>query len=425
MHGAMKLWWLGCLLWGSLLFAGSQDSEFNVNSRYTVETVVISGDGWSTDLASGHDPKGKLSSSLHREVAGIIGQKLNPTALDDLAKRIRKEFNARTVEHHVLRGKNPDFVQVIFDIQFRPTRFDLSIPKLIYHSKQKWTGALEGTATIRHNGFTAGLVSDADELLEGYTGVVARYENSRLGSDRVRLRFQFERYHQQWDPDTERRAAASELTSGIYRSRHNFEPQVVVALAKPLTLSVGASFQRFETQYPAAHTEAANALITSLRYHQRLEGSENQHDLDAGYNLRAAARFLSSDFGYSRHHLQFRYMLTRGKSVFIEEVNGGILSGRAPLFERFVLGNSSTLRGWNKYHVDPLGGNRMVHNSVEYRYRAFQIFYDTGTVWDQNETAVVRHSIGAGLRQGNFMLAVAFPLKDGRADPIFMVGMSR
>jgi outer membrane protein assembly factor BamA len=66
----------------------------------------------------------------------------------------------------------------------------------------------------------------------------------------------------------------------------------------------------------------------------------------------------------------------------------------------------------------------MVHNSVEYRYGAFQVFYDTGSVWDQNEVAVVRHSVGVGLRQGNFSLAVAFPLKDGRADPIFMVGMN-
>lgn len=423
----MKYRWLGCFLFGSLLIAGSQDSEFNVNSRYTVETVVVSGDGWSTELTSaGHDPKGKIGSSLHKEIASIIGQKLNPTSLDDLAKRLRKEFNARTVEHRVLRGKSPDYVQVVFDIQFKPTHFDLSIPKLFYHSKQQWTGALEGTATIKKNGFTLGLVTDTDELLEGYTGVVARYENSKLGSDRVRLRFQYEGYHQQWDPNTVEAAAASpETASGIYRTRQNFEPQVLFTLAKPLTLTVGASFERFETQYPAAQTQAANALITTLRYHRRLEDEGSQHDLDAGYNLRAAAKILSSDFAYSRHHLQFRYMLTRGRNVLIESLSAGIANGRAPLFERFVLGNSSTLRGWNKYDLDPLGGNRMVHNSVEYRYRAFQIFYDTGSVWDQNETAVVRHSVGVGLRQGNFSLAVAFPLRDGRADPIFMVGMNR
>src|SRR5689334_20848518 len=97
---AMKSAWLGLFLFCGLLSAGTQDSEFNVNSRYTVETVVVSGDGWSTDLVADHDPKGKISSGLRREITGIIGQKLNPPALDDLAKRLRKEFNARTVEHH-------------------------------------------------------------------------------------------------------------------------------------------------------------------------------------------------------------------------------------------------------------------------------------------------------------------------------------
>ena len=255
---------------------------------------------------------------------------------------------------------------------------------------------------------------------------MARYENNKLGSDRVRLRFQFEGYHQQWDRNTLDSLAASEpaTTSGIYRTRHNFEPQVTITLAKPLTLSVGASFERFQEQFPAAHTEAANALITTLRYHRRLEGSGSQHDLDAGYNLRAATKTLSSDFVYSRHHWQFRYMLTHGKNVLIDDLSAGLANGRAPLFERFVLGNSNTLRGWNKYELDPIGGNRMVHNSVEYRYGAFQIFYDSGSIWDRTETAVIRHSVGVGLRQGSFSLAVAFPLREGRADPIFMVGMN-
>jgi outer membrane protein assembly factor BamA len=117
-------------------------------------------------------------------------------------------------------------------------------------------------------------------------------------------------------------------------------------------------------------------------------------------------------------------MLTRGKNVIIDELSGGMIAGRAPMFERFVLGNASTLRGWNKYELDPAGGNRMAHNSVEYRYGAFQVFYDTGAIWDRNDTAVVRHSVGVGLRQGVFSLALAFPLREGRIEPIVMMGMN-
>ena len=48
-----------------------------------------------------------------------------------------------------------------------------------------------------------------------------------------------------------------------------------------------------------------------------------------------------------------------------------MINGRAPLDDRFVLGNTYYLRGWNKYEIDPLGGNRVVSNSVEYRYGPF------------------------------------------------------
>jgi len=431
--GSMKYAWLGCLLLGGLLSAGTQDSEFNVNSRYTVERVVISGDGWTATVASPTDRDEKISSGLGKEIAALIGEKLNPSVLDDLAHHLRKEFHARTVEHRVLRGKSPDYVQVVFDVKLRPTRFDVTVPKFLYNGKQGWSGAVEGTATVKHNGFTLGLVSDGDELVERYAGLVARYENTRLGSDNVHLRFQFENYHEQWNGNTLGELAltptavttlAAQDTAGPYRTRQNFEPEVTFVLAKPLTLSVGASFERFQDQFPAAATESANALITTLRYHRRLEDSENQHDLDAGYSLRAATRLLDSDFVYARHRWEFRYMLTRGKSVVIDDVTTGIITGRAPLFERFVLGNSTTLRGWNKYELDPLGGNRMVHNTVEYRYGVFEAFYDSGAIWDTGDTAVLRHSIGVGLRQGLFSLAVAFPVRDGHIDPIFMVGMN-
>jgi len=421
----MRSLWLGCLALAVPLFAGSQDSEFNVNTRYTVETVVISADGWSTDLAADHDQDGKLSPALRKDIFSLIGEKLNPPVLDEIAHRLRKEFHARAVERRVLRGKSPDYVQVAFDVRLSPARFDVSVPKFLYSSRQGWNGSVEGTATIGHNGFTAGLVSDGDELVERYTGVVARYENARLGTDRLRFRFAFEDYHDQWDTATTAGYPADAVeVGGLYRARRNLQPELTFALARPLTLSIGTSFQNMEPEFPAASSESANALVTTLRYHRRLESTEDQHDLDAGYNLRAATRILGSDYVYARHRWEFRYMLTRGKSVVIESMAAGMITGRAPVFERFVLGNGTYLRGWNKYELDPFGGSRMIANSAEYRYGAFEIFYDSGAVWDRTDSAVLRHSAGIGLRQGIFSLAVAFPLREGHIDPILMVGMN-
>jgi hypothetical protein len=47
----MKYSWLGCLLLGSQLLAGTQDSDLNVNRRYTVDTVIVAGKGWKTNVA--------------------------------------------------------------------------------------------------------------------------------------------------------------------------------------------------------------------------------------------------------------------------------------------------------------------------------------------------------------------------------------
>ena len=413
----MKYVWLSLLLVGGLLASGTQDSETNVNSRYTVENVVVSGDGWSTTPAVDRDHK--ISSGLRKEIAALIGEKLNPARLDDLAKSLRKELRARTVEHHVLRGKSPEYVQVIFRVEVPPTRFDASVPKFLYQSDQGWSGAVEGTATVRNNGFTAGLVSDGDELVERYTGVVARYESEPLAGQRARLRFEFGSYHELWN----RSAVASVDASQLYRTRQEFQPVLSVRVARPLEVSFGASFESLGQQLPGGQPLAANALVAGARYHRELEGSSEQ-GLVANYDLRAGSHALGSDYAYSRHRWGFLYRFKHGKHELVEDGWGGVILGEAPLFERFVLGNSTSLRGWNKFDLDPLGGNRAVHNTVEYHYGVFQIFCDSGAIWDSGQPAVARTSVGAGLRQGAFSLALAFPLRNGRMEPVFMVGMN-
>jgi len=421
----MRFVWLGRMVAAGILCAGvpragTQDSEFNVNNRYIVETVVVSGEGWTTDVTA--DRGGKISSPLRKDIVAIIGEKLNPATLDDLGRRLRREFHARAVEHRLLRGKEPDCVQVVFDVQARPTRFDVAIPKFLYQTNQGWSGAVEGTAIVNHNSVTVGLVSDGDELAERYSGITARYQNTRLGSDHVQFGFEYGAYREQWNGST---AAASPAYSlDTYRTRQFFEPVATFRISKSLTVSAGASFESFQDQLPATRSESANAATASVRYHRRTEGPDSTQDFDTGYDLRMANRAMGSDMVYSRSRWEFRYTRTHGKHMLVEDLTAGMIAGQAPLYERFALGNSSTLRGWSKYDLDPLGGNRMIHNTVEYRYGAFQVFYDTGSVWDPGQGFEERNSAGVGIRQGAFSASIAFPLREGRVDPIFMVGMN-
>jgi hypothetical protein len=412
----MRLFWSGILL-SAMLLAGNEPAptplEFNVNSRYIVESVEFAGDSPG------------LSTRLREEIQRAVGQKLNSAYLEDLARQIEREVRARTVTHRVERGSRPDHVKVVFQITRSEPRFDLSVPKFLYHSKQGWSAGVDATVAVSSHRFAFGLVSDGDELAERYAGLLARYENRRLGTDRLRLRFDFESYHQQWNNATLEALDQRADVPGIYRTRHNFQPVLAYEPVRGLTLAAGASFQQIQTQFPAARTEAANAVVTTLRYQRRPESSgPNHHSLDAGYSLRAATRSLDSDFVYARHRWHGQYTFTRGRHGLHDEISAGLITGRAPLFERFVLGNSSTLRGWNKFDLEPLGGDRAVHNSLEYRYRNFYVFYDCGSVWIDEEEPAVRHSAGAGIRHGIFSLALAFPVRDGRIEPVVMLGMN-
>ena len=413
-HALISLLFSGLSLSGGNQQPFLEPAEFNVNSRYTVESIELS-----------RDIEARISRSLRQDIEKLIGEKLNPTALNDLARRIRTELNVRHVSQKVLKGNVPDHVKVVLDIGGRKNEWDLSVPKVVYHSTEGFSGAVEGTAILGTNRITAGLVSDGDELAERYSGVLARYENRKVGSDRLRLRFDFASYHEQWNRSTIDAIGKDAAVPGIYRSRQDFEPVATLVLAKPLTLSFGAGFERFDTLAPSARTQSANAAITALRYERQFEGSGgNQQDLEAGYSLRAATKVLNSDFAYARHRWELRYSITRGRHTISDEAVAGMITGRAPLFERFELGTSSLLRGWNKYDLDPLGGSRMALNSLEYRYGMVEVFYDTGAIWDPGQDAVARHSVGVGLRKSSFMVAMAFPIKEGRATPTFMVGMN-
>lgn len=397
--------------------ADPASNTFNANERYGVANVEVTG-----------IPAHRISRSLREEMRRLVGQPFSQSSLDRLKNRLASEFPDYSVHEKVSRADRPNFVKVILELRRRSQRnhFDLTAPKALYVSNEGWTGEVDGKIQADTSTLIFGVLSDGDSLIERYAGIRARYENSEIGTRQVRLAFEFDSLHQIWNRATlEAASGGAGLPLGIYRTRQNFAPMLTVALARDLQLSFGTSFQRFQVQYPAAHTEASNAVVTTLRYDRQLEESgPNKHRLEAGYNLRAATKALDSDYVYARHSAHIGYTFSRGNHKLSDHAMGGAMSGYAPMFDRFALGNSTTLRGWSKYEIAPAGADRMAHNSVEYRYRAFEMFYDTGAVWSRNETATVRHSAGAGIHIGDLALLVAFPIRSGRAEPIFIAGLN-
>jgi hypothetical protein len=399
--------------------------DLNVNSRYTIESI---------NFVDQHEYK--LSTSALEEIRRLVGAKVSSEALDRLALRIRGELRAHDVTFKLARGAQPESVRVLIQVDRAGGSFDASVPNLSYNSALGFTGTGQITSTIGPNAFTIRALRDSDTLIERFSGIQAKYQRLALANGRISLGFEFDGYQNQYAPETlvaiEDASRPSSLGAGAYGSRLNYEPSATFVLAAPLTLSVGLSFEQLSNLPAAARSESANAVVNTLRYHQRwAESGDSTQELDAGYSLRAATTLLGTNLAYTRHlaHLKYNYS-SRVQSVEVI-VMAGAIYGQAPLFERFALGDSTLLRGWNKYDLDPLGGNRLAYASVTYGYHIMRVFYDTGSVWDQGKSPEAKESAGIGvssglgvLEKGAFLVALAFPLRQGHVTPVVIAGMN-
>jgi len=391
--------------------------ELNVNSRYTVESVQVVG-----------LPTVRMSRALRGDLDKIVGAKLDHSALERLAVRIKNEFVVSDVAIKISRGAEPEHVVVDFEVtKSHEQRFDLNVAKFLYDSREGWMGDASATTNFKGNAFTFDVLSDSNSLIERDSGIRAKFERKNLLADRVGLRFEFESYHDQWNPAT---LAAAPATM-IYRTRESFTPEATVAIAPSVDLDLGVSFARFRPSLPdeagsAAKTESSNAVVSTLRFHRRW-GSEQglfEQNVTGSYSFRAGTSLLGSDQSFTRHFAHLSYVFRHARSFVETTFLAGRMTGRAPLFERFELGDSTTLRGWSKFDLDPLGGSRVLHGSIDYRYRYFQVFYDRGAIWDRSPDRDAKQSIGTGFKMERFQLAVAFPIRGGRAEPILYAGMN-
>jgi Omp85 superfamily domain len=437
---ALKVVWVSsliCTLAGLPLFAQSiappgetqegsaTNFDQNINSRYTIESINFV-----------DHREYKLSPSALDEIRHLVGAKVNTEALDRLALRIRGELRAHAVTFKLTRGAEPESVRVLINVDRAGGSFDASVPNLGYNSVLGFTGTGQLVSTIGPNSFTFRVLRDSDSLIERVSGIQAIYERPVLANGRIRVGFEFDGYEDQYASATltalDSTSRPSSLSAGAYGSRLNYEPSATFVIAAPLTFSIGLSFEQLNSLPSAARSESANAVVNTLRYHQRWASSgDSTQQLDAGYSLRAATTLLASDLPYTRHltHLKYNYS-SRTQSVDVTVMAGAIL-GEAPLFERFSIGDSTLLRGWNKYDLDPLGGNRLAYGSVTYGYHVMRVFYDVGSVWDQGKSPEAKESAGVGissglgvLEKGAFLVALAFPLREGHVTPVLIAGMN-
>ncbi len=388
----------------------------NVNSRYTVDKVEFD-----------KHIETKISSSLRDEISSLVGNKFDAKKAAEFASRIGKEVR-RKVSSAVEKSTEPEHVRVVFNSEKRSVAANGSLNRLNYHSQLGLTTAVQTTIEAFHTRVGAGFQTDSKQTIAREIGW--SFVASRAVGERVRVTFDYIALRQKWNAATLATLESRPDVPGIYRERDSINTGIEITLHEGLTLSAGVGLNQLETQFPATRFEAANALNTTLRFHRRGQSdtSFSRQGLDAGYHLRVATKVLGSDFIYSRHVWNAGFIYGKDWGEINIQASTGQIFGRAPLFERFVAGDSSSLRGWNRFDIAPLGGNQSALATVQYRYSRAAVFYDTGGIWERGKSKQMRHSVGGRLlfsKKGESpYLAVAFPIRGGLLSPLVMLGMN-
>lgn len=124
-----------------------------------------------------------------------------------------------------------------------------------------------------------------------------------------------------------------------------------------------------------------------------------------GYSVEWAGG-MGGDFDFTKWTADWRYYFRAGgESVWALNLGAGYASGDMPLSQRFTMGGSDTLRG---YEDDQFRGNSMLKATLEYRFPIAKkvqgvLFTDNGYAWDKRhedefDMGLLKNSYGVGLR---------------------------
>jgi len=400
----------------------------NINSRYIVDAVEIGG-GFKT----------KISDSLNTDLQSMVGKNLDNTRAEELRNRIVKENGGSvSVNRKLRRGNSPQHVKIVYEVEKSDNyNFGFNISGLgAYQSRQGFSiPDLKVSASSTGKGkLWAEIENDPFPLIERYAGWTGGYT---LGSESARFDVSYASYRAQWKENTLQADAQSGDSPGLYRLRDTLATSLTASLPLRLSAMGGVDFVELQMQTPTLGFQKANAVKGSLSStHSRpTESGSGSHSFEWMYQIRSGTKSLDSDFVYTRHKWTASYWYKReSNTVFYASFLAGRATGTAPMFERFSLGSVTTLRGWNKYEIDPLGGNRVLHGTAEYTYKFLTGFYDVGSIWTAGQPGTTRHSVGFGLGMNGckgkqffnplclVSIKVGFPI-NGAQRPALIVGM--
>jgi hypothetical protein len=404
----------------------------NINSRYIVEAVEVTG-----------KPTPKTSDALNADLQAMVGKPLDNALADKLGKRIVAENNSIPnlgFQRKLRRGTTPQHVKIVYDVHLGSS-FGFGVSDVAYHSKQGFSGSnqTKGFGIFEYKPRNYGVLSvhafnDGNTLIERYAGIDYRYS---VEASRFQIDSDYSSFRAQWKRET-LEASQSAGAPGMYRLRDTFGTSVEIKLPSQFNAKVGAFSSELQMQTPALHFEKNRVLTGSLGGRYVQNPGANQQVETWNYSIHSSADTLGSDFIYTRHEWDLDYNAGFGPlHAFHAQFIGGKITGNAPLYERFSLGNGTNLVGWNKYEIAPLGGNRVAYATAWYKFPIVTPFYNVGAVWDAGQPANGRQSIGVRFRGPGIIcpkgpsavlnplcwgITVAVPMRSGQVKPVITFG---
>jgi hypothetical protein len=394
------------------------NQDENVNGRYIVEQADITG-----------VPDAELTQALRDDLKGLVGKRLDSGDADQFRERLERELPRYEISRRIQRGSDVGRIKLLYEARKKEPppwlRFEPLHSNTVYHSDQGWGNYWDlniGDRTIRFTPIFA--IANAEDSVEEYSGVGLRFETRKLGTRRLGASFEWSWFDQDWRGQT---LAALPLKPDVplpYDSRTTITPLLKFAFTPDVSIAAGVSISELEALAPATDSTMANAAVASIDVDREWKASGDiTHRALASFGVRAGSRSLESDLAYTKYLGQGTYRFDFGRHHVQATGMAGGITGHAPLFERFALGDSMTLRGWDKYEISPAGGDRMVYSSVEYRYTGVSLFLDIGSVWDANTKRQVRVSTGFGFHAGPAFLVVGFPLNTDNLTAVLALGL--
>ena len=139
------------------------------------------------------------------------------------------------------------------------------------------------------------------------------------------------------------------------------------------------------------------------------DSRDNVYDPHEGKRMAYSVEWaggLGGDFDFTKFTADWRYYYRAGgESVWALNLGAGYADGDMPLYQRYSMGGSDTLRG---YEDDQFRGNSMVKATLEYRFPIVKkvqgvLFTDNGYAWDKRheddfDFGLIKNSYGVGLR---------------------------